>query len=225
MLNPLAITRRNMASEERMGGMFMAMIVPMMLVMWAILGGMYTAIDVAAGEKERLTLEALLISPISRFQLVFGKFLAVVVTSVGAALISLTSMFVSVQVIAPALAGENSEVLTEVAMNIGAAQFFLLLVVAVLTAGWASPIEIALSVYARSFKEAQTYLSPLSIIVVIPAVMTQMVEVEAASVWYYVLQSSMPSLPLRNCYWVLSIGKTWPWWPAALCSILSSLWP
>lgn len=185
LLQPMTIASRNVAPKERMSGTFMAMIVPMMLVMWAILGGMYTAIDVAAGEKERLTLEALLISPASRLQLVLGKYLAVVVTSVGAALITLASMLISVQVIAPALLADID--VSELTFSLGGLQIALLLAVTLLTAGWASGIEIALSVYARSFKEAQSYLSPLSIIAVLPAGLTMMVELEAASVWYYIL--------------------------------------
>lgn len=185
LLQPMGITSRNVAPEERMSGMFLAMIMPMMLVMWAMLGGMYTAIDVAAGEKERLTLEALLISPVSRWQLVLGKYLAVVGTSLGAALITLGSMLISVQVIAPALLTEMDA--SDLMLSIGGGQIALLLLVSLLTAGWSSAIQVALSVYARSFKEAQSYLSPLAIIAVVPAALTQMVELESATVWYYIL--------------------------------------
>lgn len=184
LLNPLAITYRNVAPPERMSGMFMAMIVPMMLVMWALMGGMYTAIDVAAGEKERMTLEALLITPVSRFQLVMGKYMAVVATSAGAALVSLASMIASVQLVLPILLPEVEH---DLMLSLGGGQIALLLAGAVLTAGWASAIQMALSVYARNFKEAQTYLSPLSIIAILPAALTQMVEVESATIYYYIL--------------------------------------
>src|SRR5690606_7638915 len=67
----------DVASSQEKSGFGLSFILPLFIVMWAITGGMYTAIDASAGEKERKTLEALLLTPASRLDIVLGKFLAV----------------------------------------------------------------------------------------------------------------------------------------------------
>src|SRR6202023_2878350 len=70
-------------------------IFPFMLVMWSLAGALYPAIDVCAGEKERGTMETLLISPASREEIVWGKFLTIWVFSAMTALLNLVSMGMS----------------------------------------------------------------------------------------------------------------------------------
>src|SRR5262249_17716648 len=67
-------------------------IFPFVLVMWSLAGALYPAVDLCAGEKERGTMETLLISPASREEIVVGKFLTIWVFSAGTALLNLLSM-------------------------------------------------------------------------------------------------------------------------------------
>src|SRR5213082_4268607 len=67
-------------------------IFPFMLVLWSLAGALYPAVDVCAGEKERGTMETLLISPAGREEIVLGKFLTIWVFSAGTALLNLLSM-------------------------------------------------------------------------------------------------------------------------------------
>src|SRR5213082_688595 len=67
-------------------------IFPFMLVMWSLAGALYPAVDLCAGEKERGTMETLLISPASREEIVWGKFLTIWVFSAATALLNLLSM-------------------------------------------------------------------------------------------------------------------------------------
>ncbi len=70
----------------------LAGVVPLILILMTITGGVYPAIDLTAGERERGTLEALIASPVSRFQLVASKYVAVVTVSILTALINLFAM-------------------------------------------------------------------------------------------------------------------------------------
>src|SRR5205807_1832895 len=68
---------------------------PFMLVMWSLAGALYPAVDLCAGEKERGTMETLLISPAGREEIVWGKFLTIWVFSAATALLNLLSMAVT----------------------------------------------------------------------------------------------------------------------------------
>lgn len=108
LLSPVEIVSINVANPQQMGGAFLAMMLPMFIVLWSLVGGMYTAIDVTAGEKERLTLEPLLGTPAVRLQVVLGKLLAVITTSLIALILAVGSMLVSVALFPPVGAGQGS---------------------------------------------------------------------------------------------------------------------
>ena len=81
-----------MASLDERGGSVWARLFPFLLVMMSLTGAFYPAVDLCAGEKERGTMETLLISPASRGEIVMGKFLTVVLASMMTALLNLLSM-------------------------------------------------------------------------------------------------------------------------------------
>jgi len=87
-LAPIEIKERNVADERRLGGVLLAGLLPFFISVWAVLGGQHAALDLGAGEKERRTLEALLVSPPTRWQLSTGKFLAVTATSLVAVIVA-----------------------------------------------------------------------------------------------------------------------------------------
>jgi sodium transport system permease protein len=162
---PFAIESVNVATEQEMSGAFLGMMLPMFIVLWALVGGMYTAIDVTAGEKERLTLEPLLMTPVGRAQLVLGKLMAVVTTSVVALGLSVASMLVAFALVP---LGEAEGQGLRLQVEPGTA---LLLVLAALPIVLMfSALEMAVCILARSFKEAQNYIVPLQFVVLIPAV-------------------------------------------------------
>lgn len=212
LLRPVDVSVTNVAPEERVGGAFLAMIMPMMLAVWAALGGMYAAIDAVAGEKERGTLEPLLATPPDRRSIVIGKYLVVVVTSVVASAISIAGMFIAFWIKPEVLLGDAA----------GAASFslppvtvVLTLGIAVLLAGFFSSLELAVSAFARSFREAQSYLSPLSLVAVLPAVFTQFISpADAAPVLYAVPMINaifvFKELIMGDVVWA-HIGSTTAW--------------
>jgi len=162
---PFSLESVNVATPQEMSGAFLGMMLPMFIVLWALVGGMYTAIDVTAGEKERLTLEPLLTTPVGRAHLVLGKLMAVVTTSLVALALSVTSMLVAFALV-PLWNGDGEALRVQVDI-----QTALLLVLASLPVVLMfSALEMAVCILARSFKEAQNYIVPLQFVVLIPAI-------------------------------------------------------
>jgi sodium transport system permease protein len=126
-------------------------IFPFLLVMWALTGALYPAVDLCAGEKERGTMETLLISPASREEIVYGKFLTIWVFSGATALLNLLSIGLTTWRYAGLLPAAN---LRPVAL------LWCVLLVLPLSAFF-SALCLAIGAYARSSKEGQYYLMPL----------------------------------------------------------------
>jgi sodium transport system permease protein len=151
-------------------------LIPFFIAIWALAGGQMTAIDATAGEKERGTLESLLVAPVRRSEVVIGKWLATVVFGLTATLMAiggylLGSLLTRVLVL-PRLGDEGGEMAGMLGgvLNISLLGTLELLVSAVLLAGLISALLISIALFARSFKEAQSYLAPLSFLMIIPAI-------------------------------------------------------
>lgn len=124
---------------------------PFLLVMWSLAGALHPAVDLCAGEKERGTMETLLISPAAREEIVLGKFLTIWVFSAGTASMHLLSMaFATWQL---------RSMLPQGALTLPALFWCLLLVLPL--AAFFSAISLAVGAYARSTKEGQYYLMPM----------------------------------------------------------------
>jgi sodium transport system permease protein len=132
----------------------MGKIFPFLLVMWSLAGALYPAVDLCAGEKERGTMETLLISPASREEIVYGKFLAIWVFSAATALLNLISMGITTWLF---LARTQGHLFRPEAM-------FWCLVLLLPLSAFFSAICLAIGAYARSTKEGQYYLMPLFLI-------------------------------------------------------------
>jgi sodium transport system permease protein len=129
-------------------------IFPFVLVMWSLAGALYPAVDLCAGEKERGTMETLLISPASREEIVWGKFLTIWIFSAATALLNLLSMGFTTWQYASLLPHDTFQLgplLWGVALLMPLSAFF-------------SAICLAVGAYARSSKEGQYYLMPLFLI-------------------------------------------------------------
>ena len=155
---------------EKLGGWIAYLLVPL-----CFMGCSYPAIDIGAGEKERGTLETLLICPISRSSLVLGKFLTVLTTGLATALITVLS-FGGWGYLIGSLAGVD--VVAKAMSALGFADLMLILAMLIpLTMIFASAL-LSLSIYARSFKEAQNYIGPMSILVFVPLALALLPGVE-----------------------------------------------
>ena len=179
ILSPVEIERQNVATEQQMGGAFLGMFLPMFLVLFAFLGGMYTAIDVTAGEKERGTLEPLLAAPVGRGELVIGKLLTVFVTSYGAVILSLLSTYLTFQFAPGDLLGSRMSF----ALPLG--KLLWLTVAALPLTLLLNGVEMIICIFARSFKEAQNYVTPVQLLLMIPALAVGFVPGLKAPRWAY----------------------------------------
>jgi len=165
-IRPLLISTINCASDKKMVGQLAGGFLPYIFIAFGFIGCMYPAIDLFTGEKERGTIETLLTVPVLRWKILLGKMLVVVSSGMLAASCALFGLFISIEFLDLA---DNKELL-EVIHSILTpyfilSMFSLLLPLVIFFAGLMIPIAI----YAKSFKEAQSIITPLNILVVLPA--------------------------------------------------------
>ena len=137
----------------------MIRIFPFMLVMWSLAGAFYPAVDLCAGEKERGTMETLLISPAGRAEIVLGKFLTIWLFSGGTALLNLLSMGLTTWQFSQQISQHYPHATLPIA------SLFACLSLLVPLSAFFSALTLAVGAYARSSKEGQYYLMPLFLIV------------------------------------------------------------
>ncbi len=165
-LTPVVANYRNLASTQEMIGKLAGGILPYMFVIFGFIGCMYPAIDLFTGEKERGTIETLLTAPIKRWQILLGKMLVVVVSGVAAGTFALIGLAFSIG----GLDSLGIPELSSAAKSIISFEFIvviylLLIPLMVFFAG----ILIPIAIYAKSFKEAQSLITPLNIVIILPA--------------------------------------------------------
>ena len=165
-LHPLVPVYENCASDKKMIGQLAGGILPYIFIAFGFIGCMYPAIDLFTGEKERGTIETLLTTPISRWQILVGKMLVIVSSGMLAATCALIGLFVSIEFLDIV---KNKEILDIVHGILTPlfilSMFSLLLPLVVFFAG----VMIPIAVYAKSFKEAQSIITPLNFVMVLPA--------------------------------------------------------
>lgn len=165
-IKPLDIRYSNVASSKEMIGKLAGGILPYIFIAFGFIGCMYPAIDLFTGEKERGTIETLLTTPVARWQILFGKMGVVVLSGLLAATFALLGLFLSIEVFNIVKDPEILKVVHEVlSPSFILMLFALLFPLTVFFAGMMIPI----AVYAKSFKEAQSIITPMNIIVVLPA--------------------------------------------------------
>ncbi len=214
LVEPFAVESENVAPPEKVGGNAVGGFVPYMIVILCFTGAMYPAMDLTAGEKERGTMETLLCSPVHRINIVLGKFLMVLTAS--AATVALTVVMMGVSAfVAPMVFGGGGEsaaagggggmqMLIDPVGLIGV--FAMVVPVAVLFAA----VELTVALFAKSFKEAQSYVSPLMILVIMPTAMGMLPGIE--------LSAKTALIPIMNLSLVCKemLSGTWNWGYIAL---------
>ena len=159
----LTLERRNTARAERRTGQLLGALLPYVLLTLSVLGGMYAAIDLTAGEKERGTMQTLLVAPIRPAEIVVAKFLAVWLLSMLSLVANLASLSLTVSRLLPADAP-----------GIGAGNLVLAMVVLVPVTLTTSAIFLTMASFARDFRDGQTLLTPVYMAVALPAAVVAM---------------------------------------------------
>ena len=168
LLEPIEIINRDMSTKKETVGKLVGGLIPYMLVMFIFLGAMYPAIDLGAGEKERGSLETLLSSPATKFEITMGKLMVVSLTGLASGLISVIGISFPMYFIDNIPEQIKSTVLEIISPFMIISIVFLMIPIAIFFAS----MLLSISFYARSFKEAQSLMGPLNIAIIIPLMLT-----------------------------------------------------
>ena len=165
-IEPVKANYNNCASDEKMIGKMAGGFLPYIFIAFGFIGCMYPAIDLFTGEKERGTIETLLTTPVARWKILMGKMLVVVSSGMLAASCSLIGLFISIEYLDLGAEKEIMEVIHGM-LNLP----FILSLLALLfpMVIFFAGVMIPIAIYAKSFKEAQSIITPLNIVMVLPA--------------------------------------------------------
>jgi sodium transport system permease protein len=160
--SPVAIADQDLSTPQSRAALMMAML-PYFLVLSAFVGGMYLAIDTTSGERERGSLEPLLLTPASRGQILWGKMAATALFAGASLLICVAAFAVSMRFIPTAGLGFSLKLPLVTVLQMA----LVVLPLALLAAA----AQTIVASFAQSFREAQTYLQFLVLIPAIPSIL------------------------------------------------------
>ena len=164
-LEPVKINHRNIASEKEMIGKLAGGWLPYMFILYCFMGAMYPALDLGAGEKERGTIETLLTSPAGRMEILLGKFGVISLSGFLSAISGIIGLFVGLQFMTEL----PIEIITTMRSIIEIKTIALILSLIVPVSIFFSAVLLSISFYAKSFKEAQSLVTPINILILFPA--------------------------------------------------------
>jgi sodium transport system permease protein len=178
-LDPIKLEDHSTADKREQTGAMVGGLVPYILLMVCLVSAMYPAIDTGAGEKERGTLETLLLAPVSRTRIVLAKFLMLFTVGLTSALLMIASLG------ALLIFGESlmSGDVALMARSIGLFDLAMVALMLVPTAAMFASILLSISVYAKSYKEASGLISPLMIVTILPTLAALLPGVEMNWKW------------------------------------------
>ncbi len=169
--DPVSIVETDLATARERLGKTIGGMLPYIFILFCFMGAMYPAIDLGAGEKERGTLETLLVAPASRMEILYGKFGVITLSGLLSSVVSLLGIFVSLQFvdeIPPELHAIVSDILQPSTVIL---IMSLMIPITLLFAA----LLLILSIYAKSFKEAQSIITPLNIAVIFPVLIGSLI--------------------------------------------------
>jgi sodium transport system permease protein len=166
ILTPFTTKSVNVASEKKMSGLVFGSALGYVVILLMFTGAMYPAIDMTAGEKERRTLEAVLASPAGRSEIVLGKIAATATAAFITALLTLGSMAYSFRFSPQAASAQETFHMAPPDMG----SLALALVTVIPTAIVAASLMVAIALFAKSYKEGMSYLTPIVMLAAFPAV-------------------------------------------------------
>ncbi|MDE2125919.1 MAG: ABC transporter permease [Armatimonadetes bacterium] len=172
--HPIRMVQQPLAHGGTPATAILAIMLPYVLALAAFSGGIYAAFDQVAGEKERGTLEALLVTPASRSDIVLGKFTAVVSASILSSVLSVVGM-----ILAFSIPGKAMSWLSQGGLRLSLPAIATTLAVILPLAVLFAALLLAVSTFARNQKEAQTYMAPLFMMVVLPAMASMFIGTDA----------------------------------------------
>lgn len=177
-LYPIVYEARDTATASESMGISLGGSLGMLLITTIMLGAFYPVIDVTTGEKERGTLETLLTLPVTNFQMILCKFIAVSLFACTAALLSLLSLGGSVAFLVGSLAETAGGELIGKGSDFFIRCLPLLLLVVLVTALLLTAISMCFCIFAKSFKEANNYFTPFMLLIMLASMAPMLPSVE-----------------------------------------------
>jgi ABC-2 type transport system permease protein/sodium transport system permease protein len=178
----LRLGSQTLPDEALQKSLLVPVLVPLILILMTMTGAVYPAIDLTAGERERGTLEVLVAAPIPRLGLLFAKYVAVLTVAMLTALVNLGMMGLTL-----AVTGLGQQIFQD---SFTPGVLVQILALLLLFAAFFSAVLLALTSFARSFKEAQAYLIPLMLLALLPGMLALMPGLS--------LQGPLAIVPLLN---------------------------
>ncbi len=155
----------DVATQKEKMGEVIGGLIPYFFIIFCLLGSMYPAIDLGAGEKERGTIETILTTPASRLQILMGKLGVILFGGIGSASISIVGILIAMQTVDVI----PSDILAVIQSILQPQSIALILLLLIPLAIFFGASLFSISIYAKSYKEAQSMISPTMIVVFLPA--------------------------------------------------------
>ena len=193
-LNPLRwngeVADSDVATQGEQAGMALSLFIPLVLAVWTFSSAIQPSIDMTAGERERGTLEALLGLPCSRLELLMGKWLAVATITGAGVLLQVAGLLFAIGYLA------TSDVISAPSVSLTAVLFLVLAIL--LFAIMVVAFELALAMRSHSVKEAGSILGPAVLIILFPALFTQVINLDGVEIYWFAIPVVNVLLALRE---------------------------
>ncbi len=184
------ISKSDVATEGEQAGLILSLFIPLVLAIWTFSSAIQPSIDMTAGERERGTLEALLGLPCTRNELLMGKWLGVAsITGVGVMLQIVGLLFAIGYLATSDFIGIPDLSAPAIILIIVSIMLFAIMVVA---------LELALAMRSHSVKEAGSILGPAIILIIFPALFTQVINLDGIESFWFSIPVINVLLALRE---------------------------
>ncbi len=198
---PVEVERANIAPPAQATGHHLSIMLSSLMMMMIALGAFYPAVDLTAGEKERGTFETLLSTPASKLEIITGKFVTVCLLALITGFLNLGSMALTASFVINQIQ-EMAEGKMDVAFEIAPVTVLVTLVIMIPLALLISAVMMSVAVFANSFKEAQNFLTPVFLLIVMPIMYAALPGVELEGINIY-----LPFVNVMLLFKELMIGK------------------
>ena len=178
-LAPVVLEKKSTADQREQMGAVVGGMLPYLLLMVCLTAAMYPAIDLGAGEKERGTLETLLLAPVPRGAIVLAKFLVLFTVGMTSAVLMVGSRAVLLTVFGGSLEGNLAVMVRSITLP----DLAMITLMLVPTAAIFASLLLSISIYAKSYKEAAGMITPLMLLTILPIVVAMLPGVTLTWLW------------------------------------------
>lgn len=182
IMNPIYYDTLDRSTTEESVGNIIGSIMPFLIITSILLGAIYPAIDVTAGEKERGTLETLLTLPVTNFELIMSKFLAVSVIACVSAILNICSMAGAVLFLVTSSLSSVEGLNVTIRYQSFIPGILFSMVVMLFFALFVTAVCMCVCVFAKSFKEANNYITPVMLVFMFSSYVTMLPDLELTKI-------------------------------------------